>query len=605
MTREIWLPPPDLTISQWADTYRRIPPEASAEPGYWSTNRAPYQREIMDAISDSDNERVVVMTAAQVGKTELLLNTIGYYIDKEPSPILVLNPTVQMSETFSKDRLAPMIRDTPCLSVKIGNPRVRDSGNTLLHKKFTGGHITLAGSNSPASLASRPIRVLLCDEVDHYPSSAGEEGDPLSLAIKRTANFWNRKIVMVSTPTIDKDGSIYRRYEQSTMGEWHVPCPVCHKLVPFEWEQVQFKDVTEPVMKCSVCENRFSEREWKRQQSGGQWIFRNSEAEGAAGFHMNAFASPWVTWQEICMNYYEAKKNGEEAMKVWVNTVLGLPYESKEGVIDVETLEENREPYEAELPEGVLLLTCGVDTQDDRLELEVVGWGLRNESWGIEYHVIHGDPELPELWESLEAYLSRTWHFADGTELGISCTCIDSAGHFTDEVYKFCKPRTKRYIFAIIGRGRYGLPSVGKPTRNNRRQVPLFTLGVGTLKGMLHSRLEGQKGDGGYCHFPYEPQTGHRGYDEQYFKGLLSERMVFKRVRGRDSVVWEQRNRYTRNEPLDCRIYAMGAYEILNPDMERHKRKRTDGTTTNKSTPPTPTKKKLQHRGIVRRGIRF
>ena len=198
----LFSPPPNFTISEWADAERKIPPEASAEPGQWRTSRAEYQREIMNAVSDPLTERVVVMTAAQVGKTEILLNTIGYFIDLEPGPILCLNPTLEMGQAFSKDRLAPMIRDTPVLRDKIKDPCSRDSGNTLLHKKFMGGHITITGANSPASLASRPIRILLCDEVDRYPISAGTEGDPLTLAMKRTQNFWNRRVVWVSTPTL-------------------------------------------------------------------------------------------------------------------------------------------------------------------------------------------------------------------------------------------------------------------------------------------------------------------------------------------------------------------------------------------------------------------
>ncbi|MBQ3396232.1 MAG: phage terminase large subunit family protein [Synergistaceae bacterium] len=250
LDKSFWLPPPDLSISQWADEFRRIPPEASAEPGIWNTSRAEYQREIMNAISDSLTERVIMMTAAQVGKSEIILNTIGYYIDKEPAPILLINPTLEMGESFSKDRLAPMIRDTPCLSAKIADPRTRDSGNTLLHKKFAGGHITIAGANSPASLASRPIRILLCDEVDRYPLSAGTEGDPLTLAMKRTQNFWNRRIVWVSTPTLRSTSRISQAFENSSQEEWTVPCKRCGKYNSFEWARIIYKERTEPVMIC-------------------------------------------------------------------------------------------------------------------------------------------------------------------------------------------------------------------------------------------------------------------------------------------------------------------------------------------------------------------
>ena len=353
-SNNLWLPPPDVTIAEWADAERKIPPEASAEPGQWRTSRAEYQREIMNAISDPFTERVVVMTAAQVGKTEILLNTIGYFIDQEPGPILCLNPTLEMGEAFSKDRLAPMIRDTPALQGKIKDPRSRDSGNTLRHKKFTGGHITIAGANSPASLASRPIRILLCDEVDRYPVSAGTEGDPLMLAMKRTQNFWNRRIVWVSTPTLLGTSRIEKAFSASSREEWCVPCLTCGEYQPFSWEQIAFKDLPEPVMTCSKCGAVHNEIEWKAGQERGKWIAQNPDEKKSRGFHMNAFASPWVNWSNLIQQYQEAFRNGEEEIKVWWNTVLGLPFEITEGAIEVEALESHREKYNAVLPDGVL-----------------------------------------------------------------------------------------------------------------------------------------------------------------------------------------------------------------------------------------------------------
>ena len=570
----LWLPPPDLTVSQWADDFRRIPPEASAEPGTWRTSRAEYQREIMNAISDPLIERVVMMTSAQIGKTEILLNTIGFFIDQEPSPILVLQPTLEMGMSFSKDRLAPMIRDTLVLQEKIKDPRSRDSGNTLLHKKFTGGHITIAGANSPASLASRPIRILLCDEVDRYPISAGTEGDPLSLAMKRTQNFWNRRIVWVSTPTILGISRIEKAYKLSSQEEWCIPCPTCGEYQPYSWEKISYKNLPAPVMTCSKCGAIHSEVEWKAGQEHGKWIAKNPDEKKTRGFHVNAFASVWVSWKSLIEQYQEAFHNGEEELKVWWNTVLGLPFENTDGAIEIEALESHREKYEAELPDGVLVLTCGVDTQDDRLECEVVGWGIGHESWGIEYKIFYGDPGLGEVWQALDDFLLQTWNYKNGDKIGLSCVCIDSAGHFTDEVYRFCKTRARRNIFPIVGRGQEGLPSVSKPTRNNRRHVALFKLGVTTIKGTLFSRLKIEQHGAGYCHFPLDAKNGHRGYDSVYFKGLLSERMVVKRVRGRDTITWEIRSPGLRNEPLDARVYATGALELFNPNFEMHKRRR-------------------------------
>lgn len=606
--KELWLPPPDLKISDWADANRIISSEASAEPGHWRTDRAYYQRAMMDAISEVSCERVVMMTAAQIGKTEIILNTVGYYVDKEPSPILILNPTIEMAETFSKDRLAPMIRDTPCLTGKIADPKSRNSGNTLTHKSFIGGHITMAGANSPASLASRPIRILLCDEVDRYPVSAGSEGDPLSLAMKRTQNFWNRKIIWVSTPTLKGSSRIEKAFELSTQEEFFIPCPKCGEYVAYEWSQIVYKNRSEPIMQCPHCKQEYSKGIWTRQQSRGKWIAGNF-ASKVRGFHINSFASPWASWSELCDQYEEAQKAGDEAVKVWHNTVLGLPYEFNTWAVEINSLDERREEYGAELPEGVLCLTCGIDTQDNRLELEVVGWGANYESWGIEYGIIYGNPSGGELWQELDAYLSRTWKFKDGQEMGISCACIDSGGHFTDEVYKFCKPRKSRRIFAIIGRGAYGLPSVSRPSVKNRAKTPLFTLGVSTLKGLLFTRLQAERNAPGYCHFPKDDS---KNYSRLYFDGLMSENMKIKRVGGQDRPVWEKRNNHVRNEPLDCRIYAMGALAIYNPDFSRLRKlyekenARVIKSEEKVNEPEKPPLKKVKKRvGILRAGLRF
>ena len=593
MTGEVWRPPPDLSISEWADANRYLSNEASAEPGRWNTDRAPYQRELMNAVKSS--ERVVIMTAAQVGKSELLLNVIGYFVDKDPSPILLLQPTLQMGEDFSKDRLDPMFRDTPCLSGKI-NLKARTRDNNILHKKFSNSAVlTIAGTNSPASLASRPIRVLLCDEVDRYPAEAGHgdnsEGDPLSLAMKRTANFWNRRIVMVSTPTLKSISRIEKAFALSSQDEWSVPCPKCGEYQPYSWERIIYKDKVQPLMRCIKCGSEFGEREWRA--GSGKWL--TGITSSVRGFHLNAFASPWVKWEEIITSYHEAYNGGEQTLKVWTNTVLGEPYELREGTIDTEIISSRTEDYTL-LPAEVQILTAGVDVQDNRLELEVLGWGANYETWGVEYRVIYGTPGALEVWGKLDEYLSRTWAKSDGTELGIAGVCIDSGGHFTDNVYRFVQTRMRRHIYAIVGRGTFGHPCVSGPTRTNRRKIPLFTLGVSTLKGMLFSRLQAEKGESGYCHFPSDSKTG---YDSVYFKGLLSERMVMKRRSGRDTIDWEKKPGIKRNEPLDCRVYAMGAYEILNPKMLRSEGKRSSSSMTGGEKVSVPVRKRLIRRRIM------
>lgn len=579
-------PPKKLTVSEWADEYRQLSKEASAEPGKWVTDRAPYQREIMDAISDPLVDTVVVMTSAQIGKTELLLNIIGYYVHYDPSPILLLQPTLEMAEAFSKDRLAPMIRDTSVLSERIGDAKARNSGNTLLHKTFPGGHITMAGANSPSSLASRPIRAVLADEVDRYPVSAGTEGDPLMLATKRTTTFWNKKKVYVSTPTIKGASRIEMEYEDSTMEEWHVYCPSCEELQPYEWGRINFDSVT---MTCKHCGALHQEYEWKARK--GKWIARFPERK-KRGFHLNEMASPWKRWGEIIEDFKTAKKS-TETLKVWVNTALGESWEERGDGQDEEVLFDRREEYGCEVPEGVLVLTAGIDTQDDRFEIEVVGWGEEEESWGIQYKVIYGDLHRPEIWQELDEYLKTEFQFEDGRKIRISCACQDSGGHFTQEVYKFTKPREVRRIFAIKGKGGESVPFVSTVSRNNREKAALFTIGVDAGKETIVSNLKIESEGPGYCHFPSEYE---KGYGIDFFKGITAESLVVRMVNGVGKATWVKKSG-VRNEPLDVRNYARAALKILDPNWKLLKSRMAEGTYVEKQTV------KKKKRRILSKGI--
>lgn len=561
-------PPPDLKLSEWADKYRQLSSEASAEPGRWKTAKAPYQKEIMDAITDIEVKKVVVMSAAQVGKTDaMILNPIGYYIHYEPSPIMVLQPTIQMAETFSKDRLSPMLRDTAVLTDKV-NDKSRNSGNTILQKIFPGGHVTMVGANSPSSLASRPIRILLADEIDRYPATAGSEGDPLFLAGKRLTTFWNRKEVNVSTPTIKDLSRIELEYEHSSKGEWNAPCPHCGELQPLVWSGVLFdkEDLSEINYVCSKCGAISSEVEWKECYKDGKFIHADPD-NPVRGFHLNTLASTLSTWREIVEKFLEAneavKKGNVELMKVWTNTELGQTWEEDGETIDDSELLKRRESYNCEIPPEVLYLTAGVDTQDDRFEVEVVGWGPDYESWGIKYAAIYGDTTNKQstVWNDLDVFLSQTFQKKDGTKLKIVVTCIDSGGHSTNNVYKFCKARFNRKVFAIKGSNDSAAAYIQKPTKNNREQAYLFTIGVDTGKSWLMDRLKVEEPGPGYCHFPIEDG---KGYDEKYFKGLTSEKKVMRYKMGRPYFAWELKDKgeHRRNEALDCRNYATAAIEI-------------------------------------------
>lgn len=571
-------PPPDLTVSEWADMYRYLSSESSAEPGKWRTDRAPYQREIMDAISDPEVNTVVVMSSSQVGKTEFLLNVIGYHIDYDPAPIMLIQPTDKMAEAFSKDRLAPMIRDTPALRGKVADAKSRDSGNTLLHKKFPGGHITLVGANAPSGLASRPIRIVLADEVDRYPVSAGTEGDPLTLAKKRANTFWNRKFVYVSTPGLKGVSRIEAEYENSTKEEWNLPCPSCGEYQPLVWKQIIFNNSS---MACKHCGALHTEQEWKAGE--GKYVAQNPEAK-VRGFHLNELASPWKHWEEIIDDFKkaekESKKGNIELLKSWVNTSLGETWEEKGEGVESEGLIKRRERYDCEVPENVLVLTCGVDVQENRLEYEVVGWGFENESWGIQYGVIMGDPgqlatikdpssgaEIKSVWEMLDDVLEKTYIREDGHKMQIMTTCVDS-GFQTKTVYKYCIARELKRVWAIKGQGGGGISFIHRPKKRNEDGAWLFNLGVDAGKDTITSRLKVEFEGPGYCHFPSDPG---RGYDQAYFDGLTSEHRKLHFVKGVATMNWEKRTSGTRNEPFDIRNYATAAFEILNPPMTKLK----------------------------------
>ena len=508
----------------------------------------------MDAINDPGCEMVVVKSSAQVGKTEILLNIIGYFVDYDPSPIMLIQPTLDMAQAFSKDRLAPMVRDTPALKNIISQSKTRDSGNTILHKIFPGGHITMAGANSPASLASRPIRILLADEVDRYPVSAGSEGDPFKLAQKRTNTFWNKKIVAVSTPTVKGVSRIEDLYNDSTMEQYQLPCPECGHYQPLTWSQIDFETGCHA---CSQCGKLFNQYQWL--DGTGEWVAQSKHSR-CRGFHLNELISPWSKWPEIIADFLEAKKK-PDTLKVWVNTSLGETWEEEGDGIEHHVLYRRREHYAYDVPEGAVVLTCAVDVQDDRLEVEVQGWGIGEENWRIDLRVLRGDPARSELWKRLDEFLETRYEHASSNHLNISCTAIDSGGHFTQQVYQFVKPREGRRVFAIKGKAGAGMPIVNRPSRSNLGKVRLFTVGTDTAKEIIMARLRISEPGTGYVHFPVNDR-----YDEEYFLQLTAEQCVTSFVNGRPVRKWKKIRR--RNEAFDLAVYNCAALAILNPNFQ-------------------------------------
>ncbi len=556
-----FLPRPRISVAEWADR-NRVVSRPSPEAGRWRTDRVPYMREIMESISDPAVERVVVQAASQVGKSELILNIVGFYIEQDPSSILVVQPDEKAMAAFSKERVKPMLRDTPALQGKVSEAQ-RSSDNTIMGMEFPGGRLSCAWAGSASSLASRAIRVLLGDELDKWPDTTGKDGDPWAQAKQRTSNFPNRKIIAVSTPTVDEMSPIAKLYSETDQRRYHAPCPRCGVAQVLEWGNVIYKDEAGAEdldgihYQCPHCMGRIEEHERPAMLAEGQWIAEDPSS-AIRGYQISALYSPWVRWAELASEWIKANKDRDKrGLQEFINLRLGEPWIDGGVAVNAEHLESNREEYGCEVPDGVVLLTAGGDVQGDRLEVEVCGWGAGRESWAIEYAVLLGDPTTDAPWRALDAFRSRTWRRADGSILGIHRMFIDS-NYLTSRVYAYCKPREWK-VCAIRGRGdTTGVPMINsKPSTIGQQDAHIFWIGDGESKDILHSRLLLKTHGPGYCHFPAEPD---RGYDTAYFKGLCSERPRVKTRAGKREREWVKVR--VRNEPWDVRRYAMAAMEV-------------------------------------------
>lgn len=586
--RELWQyisknglkPLPKTSVSQWADNHRMLSSGISAEPGKWKTSRAPYQKDIMNAFTEPGIHRVVVKSSSQIGKSDMMNNVIGRFAHLDPCAIMMIQPTIDMAQDYSKTRIAPMIRDTKVLNNLFYDVKSRDPNNTILSKVFPGGRLIMCGANSPAGLASRPIRILLADEVDRFPDSAGTEGDPVDLAAKRMTTFWNSCMGLFSTPTNEGSSRIDEEYLAGTQEEWQHKCPNCgeYHLLRHIDMTVDYKEIKTPSGKktvivndvkwrCPHCGFSFSEKEMK--QTPQKYISRNADAlkNGIRSFFVNGFTSPWMTWSRIMREWLEAKGDPERE-KVIMNTVFGESYKQKGAFEDEQIFLRRRESYGAELPNGVLLLTAAIDTQDNRLEYEVVGWGKEEECWGIRKGIVLGAPNQARTWKEIDNILDKTYHFADGKGLKVVRTFIDSGGHYTSDVYNYCQKNFHKQRFAIKGRGGPGIPLIYKIAKANNAKAPLILLGVDDGKQQIMDRLSIDSPGPLYFHFPQDEgikELSDRGYDDLYFKGIISEhKKVYKR-NGVLREVWET-TKNVRNEPLDLRNYNLACMKSLKPD---------------------------------------
>ena len=561
--------------------------EAAAEPGRWRTERAPYQKAIMDAFTEPGINVVVAKTASQIGKSDIMNNVIGRFSHLAPAPMMMLQPTIEMSQDYSKTRIAPMIRDTKVLKDIFKEVKSRETSNTILSKQFPGGRLIMAGANSPAGLASRPIKILLADEVDRFPKSAGTEGDPVGLAAKRMTTFWDRVMGLFSTPTNAGDSRIEDEYVTGTQEEWQHQCPSCD-----EWHLLTHRDmhtdydssidkkgkkhviVKAVTWRCPDCGFGFTETEMR--QAAQKYIAQNASAlaKGVRSFFVNCFASPWVNWSDVMQEWLEAQGDPERE-KVVVNTRFGEAYEPKGNFENHQQFMRRRENYGAELPDGVLLLTAAVDVQDNRLEYEICGWGMAEENWGIKKGVILGVPDTQEVWDMLDEQLDKEYRFASGKGLIVARTFIDSGGHYTKETYAYCKKRFTRQRFVVKGSSVPGVPLIHKYSKVKlaRGTIPLVMIGTDSGKQYIMDRLSIEEPGPKYFHWPLDESDGiamqlNRGYDEYYFKGLIAETKEPRRKNGVLVYQWVNVAKDKRNEPLDLRVYNLACMLSINPDFE-------------------------------------
>jgi len=500
-------------------------PDTAAEPGRWRTARTPYLREIMDTLSTgSPYERVVMMKGAQTGGTEAGLNWLGYIIQNAPGIVMLVQPSLDMVRRNTVTRIAP--------------PRSRDAGNSLFRKSFPGGQLVMTGANSAIGLRSTPVRYLFLDEVDGYPGDADGEGDPVALAIQRTATFkGRRKILMVSTPTLKGYSRIEAAFEESDQRYHHVPCLHCDDMAPITWARIRWPEGRrrDAFLVCEACGGIHQEHDKAKLLEGGEWRATALGDGRTAGFHLSALYSPWETWAEIAVEHGKVRKDPPR-LQVWVNTKLGESWEDQAGdTVPADPLMDRREDWGEDLPEGVAVLTAGVDVQGDRLELQVVGWGRDEESWVVDYRVIWGDPSGPRVWADLDLALQATYvHTRVVPDLPVRAVAIDTGGHHTKAAYEFCRTRLARRIWAIKGRGGPGIPVwPRRPTRTNKGKIPLFIVGVDSVK------------------------------DAEYFRQLTAERVVTRFEKGRPIQSWQPKQDGERNEALDTFVYASAALQGL------------------------------------------
>ena len=587
-------PPPRLTVSEWADAHRRLPETSAARGAPWRTSFTPYLRGIMDSVNEPGVRRMALMKCAQSGGSESLHNIIGYFMQHDPCPMLLVHPSKEVAQEWSKERLDDMLRSSPALNAIVidrpeGSARGRRAESTLTLKLFPNGYLALGGANTPNTFARRTVRLAMGDDVDRFPAVVGDEGDPAELLENRTITFWNGLTLFVSTPTL-VGGRIDTLYKRSDQRRFTVRCPHCGRQDWITWSSadhfrvVYDADLPEtarlacPSPDHGGCDARMTEQERRRMVATGAWRPTAIAKEpGLVGFHLPAMISTLgtINLSYLVAKWLAAREKGPESLKVFINTMLGEGWEERGARVDFQRLYDRREPYGdgVEVPAPAVVLTAGVDVQEDRFELQVQAWGLAGERWLVDWRVIPGRPNATDYdaptWAALLEALQRRYVHASGAQLPIHAACIDS-GFATERVYDFVLAHQARKIFATKGfAGKSGGPIVGKPSNRTygrrARPVRLYPINVDDAKAQVMNSLALAAPGAGYTHFPLDLET----CDEEYFAQLCAEHREVRHNRGgiATHTVWVVDRE--RNEALDTAVLCLAAFRLLNPNVRQ------------------------------------
>jgi len=624
-SRMMLKPQRHLTVPDWAEQHRVLP-DYAAITGRWRNDIVNYLIQPMLDYTDPKIISITIVASAQVGKTEMLNNMIGYTIDVDPVSILIMQPTIDAARKYSKDKLHPMLDDTKTLKRKVARKRSRDGEYTTLYVRFAGGFIILVGANSAVGLRGVSIAKVFVDDIDAIEKERGtkgiKEGDPVIRAEKRTKTFrGKRKHIRSSTPTIKGESRIMDFYERSNKCKPFITCKHCGgKFVinfrdHIKWEKektdlfgLKPKHKPETVyLECEHCNGRMYEKDKRDLIAGVEWIPEHPDRKQHTGYWINELYSLFSTWQEVVEEFLDAK-NDPEKLEVFTNLTLGEPFEkSREYKMpEIKELIDRCEDYldqdHPTIPNEVLIITCAVDVQPDRLEVQTVGWGIGEESFQLAFKKLWGDPDKQEVWDELDNFLEVVYERDDGIQIGISITGVDSGGANTSSVYAYTREHQHLDVYSLKGKGGTGKAILlNKTMVGELKDTILINIGVDGCKEIIYRRLRNKNRSGDYViHF------NKTFTDEDYFDQLIGEK--FKRVwKPSMGVVyeWKPKSSHQRVEILDLWVYNFAMFRALMPNLEATKerfekelKKEKDKPVDDVIPPPPPEERSDRFKGI-------